>query len=159
MKLIIAAIALALVAPGIYDLSKRVQSRCNADAQALYDAQQTKASEEKKRAAEKAAEKVAAAEEARKALPRLHFTGKISQHSGDGLLVDCPSWRPYRNKGHKAEAVTGSFFLLGHPGLKTLPDDTEIEFYAQHDGLVEYTTLLGYKRTIAKLIYAGPSEP
>ncbi len=155
MKLIIAAIALALVAPGIYDLTKRVQSRRNADAQAIYDAQQNKAAEEKKRATEKAN----AADEAIKARPRLHFTGKISQHSGDGLLVDCPSWRPYRNKGHKAEAVTGSFFLLGHPGLKTLPDDTEIEFYAQHDGIVEYTTLLGYKRTIAKLIYAGPSEP
>ena len=90
--------------------------------------------------------------------PPLHFIGKLSQHSGAGLLIECREWKPYLNKGQKPEAVTGSFFLVGHPSAKSLPDDAELEFYAQNSGMVEYTTVLGAKRTIRQIVYSGPAE-
>lgn len=60
MKLILAAIALALTSPGIYDVCKAVQARRNADAQAIYDREQLQLAAEKKRTEEQTAIAVAA---------------------------------------------------------------------------------------------------
>ncbi len=138
MKMIIAAIALALISPGIYDIVKARQATPQPAA-----TQQAPATQ--------AAATVPTG-------PSLAFTAIVTQHIPGGLLIRADDFLEALPKGYTLSDINGDFFLVGYPAENNTADGARLAFKAAHAELFSFTSVLGAKRTVRKIIYTAPYE-